>query len=582
MSALWALSKLTESAFLTAEHEKNISLLADSLFMQPSVSALCRVLSQSSWSTCVQTQLSLAASLIGRLCREERHRSSLADAGILEALSTRLAGVIMSQGLVIPGAEVGTHIDGDLDHFPTPAPPTIDFARILEAITAIISDSRVRAYRFMYSDALKTILPTSSVVDFSPSESTKAAWSIFTPADLATRQKILNAIEYLIPYVPSSNTRNPSAHSSAFPPLGTNGSFEHLTQLGRAKTPLWAQSQVQELESVPERVSYADSDEPENPLIAYLIWLARSSKGLERLMAAYVLTLLYRANLTNQSRETSLSLLIVPLLVDLLGDDFDSASSATDQQSTILNRSLQEHTPAVLAVLLVDSEYLQKAAYDAGIVKKLVSLIKASYEPVPENLETRTWIPNTHPPTDTEYTACSLSTRLGPVGFSPALMHNIRVREGTLRAIAALVPFKDEYRKGLIDQGIVPYIVESLKTHPDKPSIKVIEKADKPLQLSSDEILNAKPGYGLNPVSVLIAACGAVRHLSRSVSILRTTLIDNGVVMPIFNLLKHPDIDVQIAATAAVCNLVMDFSPMREVSTMTFDFNNLRDQKANL
>jgi hypothetical protein len=41
--------------------------------------------------------------------------------------------------------------------------------------------------------------------------------------------------------------------------------------------------------------------------------------------------------------------------------------------------------------------------------------------------------------------------------------------------------------------------------------------------------------------------------------------VDNGVVMPIFNLLSHSDIEVQIAATATVCNIVTEFSPMREV-----------------
>jgi len=69
----------------------------------------------------------------------------------------------------------------------------------------------------------------------------------------------------------------------------------------------------------------------------------------------------------------------------------------------------------------------------------------------------------------------------------------------------------------------------------------------------------------VNSIDVLIAACGAIRALSRSVGILRTTLIDNGVAMPVFRLLQHPDIEVQIAATATVCNLVTDVSPMREV-----------------
>ena len=111
---------------------------------------------------------------------------------------------------------------------------------------------------------------------------------------------------------------------------------------------------------------------------------------------------------------------------------------------------------------------------------------------------------------------------------------------------------------------MVPYIVESMNPHPGKPTPKVSDQSEKVVNGSIEE--EAKRGYGVNPVSVLIAACGATRALSRSISILRTTLIDNGVVMPVFRLLRHPDIEVQIAATACTCNLVTDVSPMRDVS----------------
>jgi hypothetical protein len=288
-------------------------------------------------------------------------------------------------------------------------------------------------------------------------------------------------------------------------------------------------------------------------------------------MAASVLTVLYRAGLASKSRETALGLLIVPILVQLLCDEKTTSRGNVDKainaaERTALERKIRERAPAVLAMLVVDSEYLQKSAYDAGVIKRLSELIKTSYDPVPDSSHYHTWSPVTGGDTEPKSFSTAQASRLGQAVLSPLLLHRIRVRESTLRAIAALVPFKDEYRKALIDQGVVPYIVESLKPYPGKPSGKANEKSEKPNHTLEDN-KQISPEFGINPVSVLIAACGAVRHLSRSVSILRTTLIDNGVVMPVFALLQHSDIDTQISATAATCNLVMDFSPMREVNT---------------
>jgi hypothetical protein len=52
--------------------------------------------------------------------------------------------------------------------------------------------------------------------------------------------------------------------------------------------------------------------------------------------------------------------------------------------------------------------------------------------------------------------------------------------------------------------------------------------------------------------------------MSRSVSVLRTSLIDGGIAKPLIALLDHPSLDVQVAATDVCCNLLPDFSPMRE------------------
>ncbi|TAQ85171.1 hypothetical protein B7494_g6500 [Chlorociboria aeruginascens] len=579
LAAVKALSNLADSSALaTNTHTFSIITLAEALFTRTHLNALSRILSQTSSTISIQSQIVTTASLISKICREERHQQALANFGVLDALATKLASFVVAQGFVVPGADLSAQRDGLGEYFPSPAPQNSNFAVILEAIAVIIKDSKLRASQLLYSPSILAIFPIGQSNEFMANHNARAAWNAFNSAGLSSRQSQLNAIDHLLPFVPRHQLRSSNAQSSSFPPLGTSGSTENLTQNGRSTADkhtsnslwTWMNPQVAENGVAAQDNPSADWEEPESPLIAYLILVLRSRIGMVRLMAASVLTVLYRMGLTNKTRETVIGLLVVPLLVQMLDHDVAGLSKSKDlftvSDVVRTDQAMKERAPAILAMLITDNEYLQKAAYDAGAVNKLSKMIKVAYDPVLDTAHRHTWSP--HGQNDVEELDGPQSSGLGQQGLPPLLVHKIKVRESTLNAIATLVSFKDEYRKAVVDSGTIPYIVESMNPEPRKPSPKLVEKPDQPEKVGNDlsEAEAKKPpqGYGTNPVIVIIAACGAIRALTRSVSILRTTLIDNGIAMPVFKHLRHPDIEVQIAATGTVCNLVTDVSPMRE------------------
>lgn len=499
------------------------------------------------------------AKLISLLCREDRHQVNLADSGILDALATNLAAVVIARGFAIPGAEQAVRDDGVLDLFPAPAAPGTDVTAILEALSSIIGDSRWRASALIYSPAILIVFPNYGTPR--RSKAIKACAHSFEVAGLSSIvPKDLGLMDCFLPVVPEVQSKGASM-ANPFPPLGSSPLREAPSMAWTTSSFNWDAAQA-DFGAAPE----GEAVHNESPLIPWLIHTARSSDGMERVMAASVVTSLFKAGLANKPREAYMGRLIVPILLQGLEDasaiSSNGEASFTDTE-TAINRSIIERSLEVVAKLVVDSDFLQKCACDCSAVKIISKCLKGAYEPILSK-PTRPWSPTPQHEKTKQREIGIPTNRMGPRGQVPLLAYHIRVREVALRAVAALAG-KADHGKAFVEQDLVPFVVESLSATPSKPT-KDGPKSPK-IKLGRDDGAEFDAAYGANPVSVIIAACHALRTLARSVSILRTTLQDCGVVSPAFRLLRHADIEVQIAASGLMCNLVTNVSPMRDVSS---------------
>jgi hypothetical protein len=394
----------------------------------------------------------------------------------------------------------------------------LDITALLNAISSILRDSTYRAHRLMFSHHLRRIFPHTS--DATSSEPVQIHHH---HQHQPSRPGSLVPVDSLLPKVMA--------------PLQKSLSFGHHALIN---------SRLFCDQSVPHT-------SVTSPLCVWLMYLARSQQNpCCRLAALRLLAILNealdadiaapRADMAARSRERErqMALFAIPIAVKLIQDALDPSSG---QDSTVV----KEDACAVLAHLIGNSTELQRAAVDAGAVKHVSQLFRKSFDPV--TLARPMWSPNSQI-ADSQIPTTP-STTLGEDGLAPEIMHAMKCRAGALDALAAIAEKDDANRKAVIDSGIVSQLIDSLA----------------PISASDSSAVPPKSG---NTVPVLLAACRAATALSRSVSLLRTCLIDAGITKPTFALLSCSDLAVQIAATNVTCNLVLDFSPMRQVRVFTY------------
>ena len=497
------------------------------LYSEQHLSVLGQILDQDATHPIIQQQVSLVASLISKTCKTEARRKQLRFCGILNSLATRLASFIVTPGY-IPAMSLTLNPDSRI----RPAGSRARLAPLLQAICTIIQESKIRVSNFCCSAAFASIFP---------SDKDPYSWRV-PLAPSGKREPPSISIETLQPLKSQI-----SGKGSNYPPMNSFATW------GKQQTSQRAFSSAMEI--IPTE-SFASQDHDETHLVPWLVEVVRAKSGMTRLMAIWLIALMFRSNSVSPHRSRDLSMQLIPILAGML--DKDSKISDDEELPYDLGpsepaaRTILQRAPRVLALFVAENEEFQRAAADADVIKKLSQLLKQSYDPIPPASMTAMWNPIEGDVNDAR--DHSNSSKLGPDGLMPIQLHTVRMRESALIALNAMATSKDEYRKAIIDNGVVPFIIESLKPH-DQPAG------------AEDKVQNRQLG---NPITTLIAACNAARALSRSVSSLRTTLVDKGLADPIYKLLRHPDLEVQIAATSASINLILEFSSMRGVRMLTF------------
>lgn len=520
------------------------------LYTDEVLASIVQILSQSSTSYCVQQQISLAAALIAKTCRHESQRNLMVRTGVLDALASRLSVFVAA-----PDCASFTARRAASEHTGiVSATSQLQLAPILGAIGTIINTSRSRALHFLSTPALSAVLLRLEADVALPHEKKVISWHHFTSTSAGTRAPSSRGLDYLLPQIPFFPSKGTQPETSFHPPFGAVGTSTRQPYSAKGLHHANGMTHGQTTDS---------PQEEENPLIVWLIYVVRASSGLIRLMAAWIISLFHLSGLIDKRRESSFALLLIPLLVRLLEKEPISAVEAqlAYDASPLRSANLtsQEQAPAILATLMVDNVESQQAAVEAGAIKKLAQLLKDSYNPLPTDPNTSQWTANpslVDGSDGVDKEQCTTSSK-----NSTSACQVAKLRESVLLALASLASIRDDFRKLIIENGVVPFVIESLKPcHRFSLGESNGNTPDVGRQDSSSQIEN--------PVGVILAACGATRSLSRSVTTLRTSLMDAGVAAPLFVLLKHYDVNVKVAATSVISNLVLEFSPMREVSSI--------------
>jgi hypothetical protein len=514
-ATLHALRKLAASWKLSTETGDASESSSLKIFNQESTEAFLHILKQPSGNGALAQQLPLVCEIITSAANDEGMKSFLTQSGVLDAL----AGLLVSFSVKNNDIEYRS----DSSHL-LPSPHSSAVPNIMSAISSLIAGSTYRAHKFVLSDHVKDLF-----LNFSPGEGDLRYM-------MGPKYGMPNADGALLPplHMPNNKSVSFGTASNSFPVLSG------INRQNGAGEP---------------RLPHGDVDHA-NAVCSWLIYFARTFQGSKRVQALRLLAMVNEAvgidtgafpahefGQQSRERERQLSLLAVPLAVRLVQDGSETKEPESAEELAII----REQSCQALALLISCSRTLQSAAVDAGAIKYVCPVLKKSFDNVP--LAKPMWSSQREGPNEAERTA---TRKLGDKGLPMEILHAMRCRQGALDALAAIGHREDSYRKSIVEAGVMGCIVDSLKPFPQDLQACVV---------SNKGQLSAKDG---NTTNVVLAACRAAKSMSRSTSLLRTSLIDAGIAKPIFELLSHQNVEVQIAATNVCANLLLDFSPMRE------------------
>lgn len=519
---------------------------ANQVFSRSDVGAFADVLALTRTTRQAEEQKSLTAQLITVACRAPAHQTALLKAGVLDLLAARLSA------LATADRSPKLEREGDTVRPKATASSPQHVTETLEAISAIVINSAYHTARLVYSPAMVGTFPVLKP------QSALATGPLFDTTASGRAASASNNVDKLLPQLDPIQPKPEANYSKQFPALGSFAADYQRSE--------WPLSELALSYAVkPHTPARTTSQEFGTQLVSWLLYVARTTVGLDRLAAVWLLTLITSAKDkifpevafaeagTTRSRDRTLSYLLVPLVVRMIEE---SNTAANASPSDLVAPIVRERALYALGMLVTDSKVLEKSAVDAGAIKLLCQILKKSFDPIP-NRQKPMWTPASMESSRPESgLPTSKSKELGNRGVAPEVMHALKCRAGAMGTLAQLGQFEDDIRKPIIERGIVSYMVDSLTPYPRAADGSPVEP------VSSEDALDGKKG---NPSYVIIAACNLARALSRSVNILRTSLIDGGLAKPIFELLKEPGLDVQLAATNVMCNLLLHFSPMREV-----------------
>lgn len=516
-STLQTLRNLASAWKLSRETSDTTDVPSLNIFNNDSSEIFLSILRQSYGTEQTPQQLPLVCDIIALSAQEDSVRSFLTHYGFLDTFA----------GLLVSHSIANKHIDyrSDTSHL-LPQPPASAVPNIIAAVSSLVSGSTYRAHRFVFSEQVKDMF-----LNFSPGEGDLRYM-------MGPKYGMPNAEGSLLPplHIPSNKSVSFGGSSSSFPS-------------GRA----YRQNGVAE-SSLPQ----GDIDHA-NAVCSWLLYFVRFFQGPQRIQALQLLAMVNEAveidtgsfprhelSQKSRDRERQMTVLAVPLAVRLVQDGFEYRDTESPRKPEEM-AAVRESGCEALANLISCNRNLQAAAVEAGAIKYVCPILRKSFDHVP--LAKPMWPANRAASDESEKPA---SCHLGNKGLPLEIMHSMRCRQGALLAVAAIGHKEDVHRKAIVEAGVIQCIIDSLRPFPQDLQASI---------MSNKGQLSAKDG---NTTAVILAACNAAKSMSRSISLLRTSLIDAGVAKPLFELLKHQNLDVQIAATNVCTNLLVDFSPMRE------------------